>query len=228
MTPEKWKQLKKILQTDAYFKKALEPKEGYDIDCIIIKDVVEQHQDKKKKYKPLNNRLFSHILSNAIYHKDVSFKLNRDAETFGDMFSHNYDGYIEDNFKANSCYLNAIVDRFHQAFERRNSDGSRKFKPLTYEMLCSVIGIQYKSQDIGITIHESDKFFEKFKLGLDVLNEFGELLHSYRPPDSKLNPNIKPQVLRILLYNNHCETLDSSAKVKLELLRAKFMAVKCE
>ena len=111
----------------------------------------------------------------------MSYQLNQQATKFSEMFGVTLHPYVLDNWKANSCYLNTIVDRFHAAFEKEKSDGTRMFAKLTYELVCNIIGVSCMNQDIGITIRESVKFFENFRLGLDVLNEFGEMLFSWRP-----------------------------------------------
>ena len=96
------------------------------------------------------------------------------------MFGTNFNKYTIDNFKANSCYINLLVDTWHDAFEKTEKTKAgkiiRMFAELTYESVCSIIGLTCKSQDIGASIRESVKFFEKFRLGLDVVNVFGELL----------------------------------------------------
>lgn len=130
--------------------------------------------------------------------------------------------YILDNWKANSCYLNTIVDRFHAAFEKEKSDGTRMFVKLTYDLVCNIIGVSCMNQDIGITIRESVKFFEKFRLGLDVINELEKCCFS-GDLRSKNLAHISPQVLRILVHNNHVYKLDDSMKGKLDKLRPKFM-----
>ncbi len=220
--------LLKIMRTDDDVREVLKKMEAYDIDLIIIKDAVEQDKP-KKKWKPLRRRLFSEATLNAICRKHVSYKLNRDAETFGEMFDPQFDDYIKDNFKANSCFPTAIVDHFGNGFEKRKSDGKRMFAPLTYETVCEIIGLKCKSQDIGLTIRGSVPFFEKFRLGLDVVNEFGVMLFTYRPPAPvKLNPNIRPQILRISIHNSHCIVLDLSSKVWLDKLRVQFLNKKVQ
>ena len=112
--------------------------------------------------------------------------------------------------------MNLIVNTWHDAFDKRRPNGQRKFAELTYDVICDIIGISNKNQDIGISIKESKKFFEKFRLGLDVVNVYGQLLDVHRP--EKLNDHIFPQVLRILVHNNHTYQLDASAKNKLDKL----------
>lgn len=217
----KFKQLLHLLAIDPDVKKRLQDiLISGEIDCIIIKDTVEQEQV-RKHFHPLKQRLFSGVAPRAICHKDISYELNKKATTFGEMFDIQFNQYTIDNFKANSCYINTIVDTWHDPFEKRKSDGKRMFVELTYELVCQIIGLKYKDQDLGASIHESKKFFEKFRLGLDVINEFSEILFSYRP-EKGLNSHIFPQVLRMLVKNNHCYKLDKCVKNKLDKIRAKY------
>src|SRR5690606_20154554 len=100
--------------------------------------------------------------------------------------------------------------------EKRKKDGKRMYAELTYDRLCEIIGVENKEQDIGLSIRNSLKFFEKFCLGLDVINVFGEVLLTYRP--EKLNNNINPQVLRVLIHNGHSYKLDNHLEKKFEQL----------
>ena len=77
------------------------------------------------------------------------------------------------------------------------------YTELTFESVCDIIGMKYKSQDLGLSIRESVAFFKKFNLGIDVLNIYGEMLYTFRPENGKLNNNIFSQVLRIRVHNNH-------------------------
>ena len=117
----------------------------------------------------------------AICRSDISYQINEQAKDFSELFGIHLDQYTIDNFKANSCYLNLIVNTWHDAFDKRRPNGQRKFAELTYDVICNIIGISNKNQDIGISIKESKKFFEKFRLGLDVVNVYGQLLDVYRP-----------------------------------------------
>src|SRR5260221_289824 len=64
------------------------------------------------------------------------------------------------------------------------------------------------------------KDVEKFRLGLDVINVYGEFLFSYRP-EKGLNPVIFPQVLRLCVHNNHSYRLDNECKNRLDHLKKK-------
>lgn len=221
---EVWRKLNHILRTDVGIKRVLKILEiSSHVDVIIVKSAVllanNDNNKAAKKYKPQNRRLFNSVSSHAIYRNDISYALNQQARTFSDMFGIHLEQYTIDNFKANSCYLNLIVNTWHDEFDKRRPNGTRKFAELTYDAICKAIGVTNKNQDIGISIKESKAFFKKFRLGLDVVNVYGQILETFRP--EKLNDHIFPQVLRVLVHNNHTYQLDSSAKNKLDKLRAR-------
>src|SRR5690606_16377943 len=110
------------------------------------------------------------------------------------------------NERANSCYINAILKTFQKAFNKKKSDGKRMFKELTYESLFDLFELDPKTDNIGLSINKSLKFFEKFRLGLDVIDPFTTIVFQYRP--QKLHELITPQVLRIMVHNNHCFELN--------------------
>ena len=86
------------------------------------------------------------------------------------------------------------------------------YAELTYESVCKMIGLTYKSQDIGASLRES---VDKFRLGIDVVNVYGRILFHYRP-EAGLNNVISPNVLRVLIHNNHIYRLDKDCKNKLQ------------
>src|SRR5690606_8683350 len=132
------------------------------------------------------------VAPKAIYSKFVDYDLNDQAAKFSELFGINLNKYTIDNYKANSCFMNLIVDTWHEAFEKRKKDNKRMYTELTYESLCEIVGLTYKSQDIGMTFQESRKFFDKFSLGYDVVNVYGELLDYWRPENKPLNKNVFP------------------------------------
>lgn len=213
--------LKAILKTDDNMEALIRAIEiSRSIDLIIIKGVTRT-PNVKKPHNPLKHKLFTESTSNAIHHKNISYDINKEAKSFGGLFKIKLHQYTQDNFKANSCYVNLIVNTWHGSFEIRDSTGVRIHAPLTYESVCEIIGLTYQHQDIGLSIHQSVKFFEKFRLGLDVLNQFGEMIFSYRP--ARLNTHICPQVLRVLVHNSHIYNFDKVAKSKIDKLRAKYV-----
>jgi len=218
----RWKTLINIIRTDNEIKQFLENDalaEYFQIDCIIVKNAVEIDNN-GDLFNPLEGKLFSEHATKAIYNKDISYDLNKQAQNFAEMFGITLNKYTIDNYKLNSCFLNLIVDTWRSAFEKRKTDGKRMYAELTYESVCQIINLTYKNQDIGLSLNESKAFFEKFRLGIDVVNVYGEIIFAYRPTRG-LNPLIFPSILRVLMHNNHLYKLDKDCKSRLDKLRQK-------
>lgn len=77
--------------------------------------------------------------------------------------------------KANSCFVNLIVNRFRDQFNNKKY----KFK-LDHKSLCELCGIRYKEENLGLSINKSLAFFEKFKIGLCVSGPYG-CIFKYKP-----------------------------------------------
>jgi len=186
----------------------------------VVKDAVEIGE-KNAKFAPLEGKLFSELATKAIYNKEISYDLNEQAQNFAEMFGITLNRYTIDNYKINSCFMNIIVDTWHSAFEKRKKDGKRMYAELTYKSVCKIINLTYKNQDIGVSLNESKTFFEKFGLGIDVVNVYGEMIFTYRPVNREQNKDIFPSILRVLMHNNHLYPLDKNCKSRLDKLRQK-------
>ena len=114
------------------------------------------------------------------------------------------------NLKANSCYFNLIISTYKEAIESVYINGDRAYKDLTPEILCKWLGVENKEQDLGLSIRASLKFFEKFHLGLVVVNIYDDVIYKYIP--EKRHHRINPQTLYVLVYNNHSFKLNSHNK----------------
>ena len=113
------------------------------------------------------------------------------------------------NVEDNSCYVKLIVKRFQKAFEKISQQyKSYKFE-LTTETLCDLCGIEYKNENIGLSINKSLAFFKKFHLGLHVFGPFGTVF-KYKP--EKRNRNLNPSNLFIYILNNHCYEINENVK----------------
>lgn len=218
-----WTKLIKILKTDPEIMVFLElaGQNSFDFHLIVITKVAERGKG-DANFDFLEGKLFSETAPQAIYSKDISYKLNEQATNFSELFGITLNKYTQENYKANSCYLNLLVDTWHEEFNKIKSDGKRMYAELTYESICELINLTYKTQDIGISIRESLPFFEKYRLGIDVLNVFGQFAFQFRP-ERGLNQNLFPQVLRVLIHNNHLYKLDKACKSKLDKLRKQFV-----
>ena len=67
--------------------------------------------------------------------------------------------------------------------------------------------VENKDQDLGLSIRASLKFFQKFYLGLVVVNIYDDVIFKYIP-EIRYN-NINPHTLYVLVYNSHCYRLNS-------------------
>ena len=212
----RWKTLLKKLKTNNDFASHWEMMtQSLDVHLIVIVSPTLINKSQAKDYKPLDEDLFAEG-QNAIFNKFITYDLNRAAKKFGELFKMELHPYVLNNLRANSCYINLILDTYYDQMEKRKKDGKKMYAELTYDRLCEIIGVENKEQDIGLSIRNSLKFFEKFRLGLDVINVFREVLLTYRP--EALNKHINPQVLRVLIHNAHSYKLDNNLEKKFEQL----------
>ena len=79
---------------------------------------------------------------------------------------------------------------------------------MTPEYLCQTKEVENKDQDLGLSIRASLKFFQKFHLGLVVVNIYDDVIFKYVPECN--HRNINPHTLYILVYNSHCYKLNSN------------------
>ena len=127
---------------------------------LIISAVLKDKNAKIATHKPLHNDLFYDSNQRAICDKYITYEHNRQAKEFGSMFKINVKPYVLENYRANSCYPNLIVDTFYDAINNsKKGDNKKRYKELTYDSLCEIIGIENKHQDLGLSIHNSLKFF---------------------------------------------------------------------
>ena len=175
----------------------------YVYDEIVLKSIVKNKVDaddqlKKRVFKKLFDDI--NLGDSKLMNPYINYELNKEADTFGDLF---YGDYLIDNKKANSCYINLILNTYYDQFEKKRTSGQRYYKnELSYDILCNIMKIQNLNTDLGLSIIESVAFFKKFKLGLDCMDIFGNLIYRFRP-EGELNQLLSPHVLRIVIYNNH-------------------------
>ena len=145
----------------------------------------KKYSTKIFKDEKVNVTKYFNTLENSKYavSKYIHYDLNKEAGSFADLFKTKQCNYIEDNYKANSCFVTAIVNRFHDDFDVIKSDGKRMYKELTYNRVCEIKGLEQIDQDLGLTITQAVKFFETFlDLGLMLLIFLEEL---YSDTDQK-------------------------------------------
>ena len=207
-----------ICRRDENFKEMYD-KYGSYIDAIYLYNA-EAHSDKTEPMDIMNLDLYQAIDNNAICFKHIDYTLNKKAETFKDLFQFaESNSCVSSNLKANSCYFNLIIATYKEAIERVTYKHEKCYEDLTPDSLCEYLYIENKEQDLGLSIHASLKFFEKFHLGLVVVNIYDEFIYKYIP--EKRNKNVFPQTLYILVYNNHCFKLNSNEKSFIQKLNNK-------
>ena len=158
------------------------------VNCIIIKSVSKFDQA-VKDVNLLDKDLFMSRDEYGVFNRYLNFDLKK---TF------------LPNEKANSCFVNIIVNRFKDQFNNKKY----KFK-LNHETLCELCDIEYKNENIGLSINKSLVFFKKFQLGLCVYGPYG-CIFKYKP--DKRNKNVNKSSLFIFILNNHCYEINQNIK----------------
>ena len=195
-----WETLIDILKTDQQFADYYENFVAY-INLIIVKNYTETVINIDNKHNPIEDFLNADNDNKRMFSQFIEYDINTKADSFGDLFNVKLSDYVISNFKANSCFLTAIVNHFKPSFDQLKK-GVRQHCQLTYESLCNLLQIEDNKQDIGLSIKQSMKFFEKYRFSLMVINVFGQVLFYYRP--DKLNQNHKTTFMRMIVHYNHC------------------------
>ena len=73
-----------------------------------------------------------------------------------------------------------------------------------------MLQIEDTKQDIGLSITQSMKFFNKYRFSLSVINIVGQILFKYSP--DKLHKNHNTTCMRMIVHNNHCYPIVDNTK----------------
>ena len=179
----------KILKTSEDFNELYKNHQSY-VSCIVIKTLTDVG-DETQANDILDDDLF----------------MSRDEHGVFSRYYIDFNKRARD-VKDNSCFVNIIINRFQKAFIKARNNNSYKFE-LTRETLCDLCGIEYKDENIGLSINKSLAFFKKFKLGLHIFGPFGTI-YKYKP--DKRNKNLNPAYLFIYILNNHCYEINRNIK----------------
>ena len=144
------------------------------INCIIIKSLTNE-ENINNVNDLLDEDLFMSKEEYGVFSRYI--KINKNTKSVND----------------NSCFIKIIVNRFQDAFIKAHKHNSYKFD-LTIETLCDLYGIEFKNENIGLSINKSLAFFKKFHLGLYVYGPFGSIF-KYKP--EKRNKHLNPSNLFI-------------------------------
>ena len=162
------------------------------MNCIIIESLSNTNNETKAN-DLLDEDLFMSKEELGVYSRYININLDKRVK----------------NVQDNSCYVNIIVHRFQKAFIKAYQQNKRYKFDLTRETLCDLCGIEYKNENIGLSINKSSTFFKKFNLGLHVYGPFGSIF-KYKP--EKRNKNLNPSHLFIYILNNHCYEINKKIK----------------
>jgi len=185
------------------------PKKGYDkrlfqttkdkkVNEDDIDDIFEEHENKM-----LDSIRHNSVNNQVVMSKFIEYTKNPNARNFGELFDQETCKYVETNARANSCFVNVIVNTYYEPFQKKKKDGKQYYADLTYEKLIRILDIEDKEQNIGLSIKHAIKYFFKvYSLGLDIINSMDQLIYRYRPNEG-LNTHIRPQVLCLYVINNH-------------------------
>ena len=96
--------------------------------------------------------------------KYTHYMINLMTSDLKNIIQLNYNEYIQNNFRPNSCVLTAIINKYYDRFNRKKSNGKRHYKELTYDYLCEILELENKPDNIGCTIERAiEKFFKRFE-----------------------------------------------------------------
>ena len=140
--------------------------------------------------------------------KYTSYRANLEASTFKDLIELDHNEYIKKNFRPNSCLYTCIINKFYDRFNRKDKNGFRRNKELTYDFLLNLLKKENKPDDNECSINEMvDKFFKKYNfIGLYVYDSFMKCIFVHRPIDKDC------VILRIMIKNGHCYELNNNLK----------------
>ena len=148
------------------------------INCIIIIDSLTNIDNKAESADLLEDDLFMSREEYGVFSRYVN--INKRVRN------------VEDN----SCFVNLIVKRFQKAFEKASIQYKKYKFVLTTETFCDLCGIEYRNENIGLSVNKSLAFFKKFNLGLHVYGPFGSIF-KYKP--EKRNKHLNPSNLLIYI-----------------------------
>ena len=169
----------------------------------------DNSEEISESFSPLTEDNYNLINNKGICFKYIDYSINRYAKRFNELFDFDIDTKQSSGMlHANSCFINIIMTTYKNAIENVYNNGARQYRDLTLDYLCEILNIQKQDQDIGLSIRNSVKFFEKFKLGLVVVNLYDQVIFKYQP--EHITHKISPQTLYLLVYNSHVFKLNNN------------------
>ena len=179
----------------------------YNIDAFKI---VNKHTQQNKNIQPFNilKQKFKYDASSKfLFNAYIDYKANLEAETITDLIVMEHCSYVKKNFRPNSCFLTAIINKFYGVFNERKSDGKRRLPELTYQFLCELFRIPNTPSDNEIDLETALIFFNKYDwIGLSVYSPYKNLLYK---KESKVKERC---VLRVIAKDGHIYQMNDNLK----------------
>lgn len=169
------------------------------ISTIKLKDKYKQPNHMKTSLKEDANH-------KAINTKYTNYMIDLMASDIKNLIKLDYNEYIQNNFRANSCVLTAIINKYYDRFNYIKSDGRRAYKELTYDYLCELLELESKPSDIGCTLERAIEYFFKVYdfTGIYVYDSYLNLIHKHI--SNPKNKNLS--TMRVMIKDNHLYELN--------------------
>lgn len=171
---------------------------------VSIKNMNQQY----KKPNLVNDELKEDDANKAVNTKYTNYMIDMMSSDLKNIVKLNYNQYIQENFRPNSCVLTAIINKYYDRFNKRKPNGSRIYKELTYDYLCEVLDLESKPDNIGCSIERAvEKFFKRFEFtGIYVYDSFMnlEFSHISNPKNKDLS------TMRVLVKDGHLYELNDN------------------
>lgn len=174
---------------------------------------VRKINEEYKKPVLVKTELKADGYNKGINTKYTHYMINLMTSDLKNIIQLNYNEYIQNNFRPNSCVLTAIINKYYDRFNKRKSNGKRCYKELSYDYLCEILELENKPDNIGCTIERAiEKFFKRFEFtGIYIYDSFMKL-------DTKFiaNPNNKDlATMRVMVKDGHMyELTDNISRLK--------------
>lgn len=163
----------------------------------------------KNKYKKPNHikaELKDDANHKAINTKYTNYMINLMSSDIKDLIKLDYNEYIQNNYRPNSCVLTAIINKYYDRFNYIKSDGRRAYKELTYDYLCELLDLESKPSDIGCTVERAIEYFFKVYdfTGIYVYDSYLNLIHKHI--SNPKNKNLS--TMRVMIKDSHLYELN--------------------
>ena len=146
----------------------------------------------------------------------TKYQANLKAQTFKELLEVEHIDYIKNNFRPNSCFLTAIINKFYNDFNYIKTDGKRSYKELTYSYLCELLNIPDNPSNNAVSFDEVvEGFFSKFSFaGIYIYDTYNKLILSHEPKN-KQNGSDRYKILKMIAHGEHLYEMNDNLK-KLE------------